>query len=235
MIGFQKSSNNLIPMKRYVIIVAGGQGHRLGGEIPKQFLLLKGKPVLFHTLEKFDGIVNEIILVLPSSHIQYWRELCEEYNYASPISIVPGGTSRTSSVMKGLLTISTPGIVAIHDAVRPLVSKQLINNLFTEAEKSGNAVPAIPVRESLRIRRNYENQAVNREDYISVQTPQCFDYNQIMFAYNNSGNQIFSDDAGVFENSGGRINVIEGETHNIKITFKEDIAFAEALLDAINM
>jgi len=222
-------------MKRYAIIVAGGHGNRLGGTIPKQFLLLRGKPVIIHTLEKFRGIADEIILVLPSAQIEYWKQLCKTHQYSHSFLIVEGGATRTDSVMNGLLAIPGPGIVAIHDAVRPLVSKVLIETLYTTAEKSGSAIPVVPVRESLRILHKLDNQAVNREEYVSVQTPQCFDYKQIMNAYQNLGQKNFSDDAGVFEHSGGKINVIEGESYNIKITFKEDIAFAEALLEATDM
>jgi 2-C-methyl-D-erythritol 4-phosphate cytidylyltransferase len=217
-------------LKRYAIIVAGGQGLRLGAETPKQFLPVKGRPLLFYTLEKFQGIADEIILVLPGSHMDFWKELCRSANFESGAKLVEGGESRSQSVMNGLLSLNGDGVVAIHDAVRPFVSQSLIEKLFNEAILEGNAVPVVAIKESMRFRDDQGNHAVNRTDFVAVQTPQCFDIKLIRNAYLNSGTGSFTDDASVFEHSGGVIHLIEGETANIKITFREDVAFAEALL-----
>lgn len=222
-------------MKRYAILVAGGQGLRIGSEIPKQFLPLNGRPILFYTLEKFHGIADEIILVLPETHIAYWKELCRNLNFETNARLVVGGINRTQSVMNGLLLLKGKGVVAIHDAVRPLISKKLIEKLYEQALLHGNSVPCVLVNESLRFRNEAGNHAVNRKDFVAVQTPQCFDYHKIFNAYNKRGNKIFTDDAGVFEHSGESIILVEGETFNIKITFEEDLVYAAALLNASKM
>ncbi|MBL0340254.1 MAG: 2-C-methyl-D-erythritol 4-phosphate cytidylyltransferase [Bacteroidetes bacterium] len=207
----------------------------MGSGIPKQFLPINGIPVLFHTIRKFEGIVDEIILVLPASHFTYWNELCEKYSFKLNIRLVEGGDSRTKSVIHGLNAIKEAGIIAIHDAVRPLVSRKLISYLLKEAELHGNAIPAIPVRDSLRKKNGDQNTAVNRSEYFSVQTPQCFQYQIIKTGYENCYGRDFSDDASVIDYGGGKINLVEGEISNIKITFREDILFAEALLNATEM
>ena len=204
----------------------------MGGEIPKQFLPLLGKPVLMHTLEKFLGLVDEIVLVLPLEHFAYWKDLCDEHSFSLKVILIEGGSTRSQSVVNGLNAISTSGIVAIHDAVRPLVSRKLISNLLESAIFHGNAVPTVPVRESLRTVKENLNNAVNRDEFVMVQTPQCFDLDLIKSAYDKNKNQSFSDDAGVLEFSGVKIHLEEGETANIKITFKEDLLFAEALLES---
>jgi len=222
-------------LKRYAIIVAGGQGLRVGNDIPKQFLPLNGRPVLFYTLEKFHGIADEIILVLPATHMAYWEEICSTSNFVSNARLVAGGINRTQSVMNGLLLLNGEGVVAIHDAVRPLISRKLIEKLYEQALMHGNAVPCIPIHESLRFRNEVGNHAVNRMDFVAVQTPQCFEYQKIVTAYHQTGDAVFTDDASVFEHSGGTINLVEGETKNIKITFEEDLAYAAALLNAGKM
>lgn len=222
-------------MKKYAIIVAGGQGQRLGSEIPKQFISINHRPILFYTLEKFHGIADEIILVLPASHIDFWFQLCTDFDFNSRSVVVHGGSSRSESVMNGLKVLNGEGIVAIHDAVRPLVSRELILKLFSEAELHGNAIPVLPARDSLRMLNNQGSKAVNRDQFVAVQTPQCFNSQLIMDSYVRSGNGVFTDDATVFENSGGNIHLVQGENQNIKITFREDIALAESLLNAIKM
>lgn len=219
-------------MKRYAIIVAGGQGLRLGAEIPKQFLPLKGKPMLFYTLEKFEGIADEIILVLPASHFDYWNELCRLADFETEVKLVEGGENRTSSVLNGLSALQGNGIVAIHDAVRPLVSKSLIMKLYEEAERNGNAVPVTQIKESMRFRDSQESHSVERSKYVAVQTPQCFDFQKLVNAYQQHTNETFTDDASVWEFAGGTVHLVDGETTNLKITYKEDLAYAETLMNA---
>lgn len=222
-------------MKKYALIVAGGKGIRIGSEIPKQFLPLKGKPILFHTIDKFDGLVDEIILVLPESHFSLWQSLCESHSYRVKVQLVAGGESRTQSVINGLQAVTFDGIVAIHDAVRPLLTRSLIEKLFEVASQKGNAIPVLELRESLRIKSDTGNKAVNREHFLTVQTPQCFDCQSIIKAYQSSAGMQFSDDASVIDHMGGTIHLVEGEHSNIKITFKEDLLFAEMVMNAIKM
>ena len=218
-------------MKRYALIVAGGQGLRLGAEIPKQFIFLNGRPLLFYTLEKFHDIVDEIILVLPNAHISYFLELCEKDQFQHRSVITNGGVNRMESVQNGLAAINEECIVAIHDAVRPFASKTLITDLLAAAAEFGNAIPVIPIMESMRFRDKDTNYTVDRTNYVSVQTPQCFDCKKIKEAYQKFGNQTFTDDAGIFEKAGNLIHLSLGETTNIKITYPEDIKFAESLIN----
>ena len=159
--------------ERYAIIVAGGRGLRMGGELPKQFLPLCGKPVLMRTLELFEGEVNRIILVLPEDHIPFWEELCEQYHFTLPHTVALGGETRFHSVRSGLSHLPQAGLVAVHDGVRPLASKALIRRSFEEAERSGSTLPACPVTDSLRLRQDEgKSEAVDRSRYMAVQTPQ---------------------------------------------------------------
>ena len=207
----------------------------MGGGVPKQFLPIKGKPVLFHTIEKFHGLADEIVLVLPESHIPFWKDLCFEHSFNVNLHLIAGGNSRTESVLNGLNAVVSPAIVAIHDAVRPLISRNLIQKLFDHAAKHGNAVPFIPARESMRMKSGEGSKVVDRDDFMIIQTPQCFDYQILMKAYQKGSDRSFSDDAAVLDHSGIKIHLVEGETTNIKITFREDIVFAEALLDTTEM
>jgi 2-C-methyl-D-erythritol 4-phosphate cytidylyltransferase len=209
--------------------VAGGHGSRMGQELPKQFLPLNGKPILLHTLEKFSGIADEIVVVLPASHIDYWKELCFGFENPVPHKIVAGGTSRTASVLNGLQALGEDGLVAVHDAVRPLVSRALIQEVFAAALVHGSAIPVTPVRESLRIKRDAVSEPVDRDDYLAVQTPQGFRISKLLEAYRISSGAVFSDDATVFGKAGFAIHTLPGEVANIKITFREDLIFATAL------
>ena len=217
-------------VKRTALIVGGGTGQRMGNDVPKQFLLLNGRPVIFYTIEKFAKLTDRIVLVLPESQFSYWENLCHQHRFNLPVILVAGGETRTRSVMNGLRQAGDEGVVAIHDAVRPLVSEYMISAGLEMAASRGSAIPVIPARETLRIKQDNTTAPVNREDFLVVQTPQCFDLKLIMAAYNDFSNRQFTDDAGVFEMAGHPIFTFEGETTNIKITYKEDLAVAEALL-----
>ena len=219
-------------MKKTALIVAGGTGERIGGTVPKQFVTINGKPLLIYTLERFDGIADEIVLVLPSEHFSTWSQVSENFKISRFVKVVSGGTNRSESVRNGLEFITGDGIVAIHDAVRPFVSKILIENLFTEAAKFGNAIPVFPVKESLRKITGSRNIAVNRMDFVNVQTPQCFNIQKIKKAYTMFEGNSLTDDASVAELAGETIHLVNGETNNIKITFPEDLIIAEALINA---
>lgn len=217
-------------MRRFTIIVAGGSGQRLGSSVPKQFLELCGKPVLMHAIEKFIPSASEIILVLPMEFTDYWKKLCIDYTFNQQCIIATGGRTRTESVMNGLALVNEPGIVAIHDAARPLVSKELIEKLFSVAAIHGNAIPVVDVDQSLRKVVGNKNLAVSRNDYKMVQTPQCFDIVKLKEAYAKIGREEFTDDATVFEANGNNIVLETGEYTNFKITSGKDMIIAESLL-----
>jgi len=218
--------------ERYAIIVAGGRGLRMGGELPKQFLSLGGKPVLMRTLELFEGEVSRIILVLPEDHIPFWQELCQKYHFTLPHTVALGGETRFHSVRSGLSHLPQAGLVAVHDGVRPLASRALIRRSFEEAERSGAALPACPVTDSLRLRQEEgKSEAVDRSRYVAVQTPQTFDLGRIQQAYQQAYSPLFTDDASVYEAASlGSITLVAGEETNIKLTTPRDLLLAELLL-----
>lgn len=218
-------------MKKIALIVAGGAGARMGSDVPKQFLLLKGKPMLMHTMEKFRGIADEIVVVLPKEQMERWQQLCITHNCNLQHRTVAGGNTRTASVRCGLEALGGDGLLAIHDAVRPLVTPLLIDRLFNSAATHGSAVPLIPVRETLRKMVNDDTLAVKRDEFRVVQTPQVFHLEQIRKAYALTHNESYTDDASVFEHNGGKIHFVDGETTNLKITFPEDLPIAEALME----
>lgn len=218
--------------ERYAIIVAGGRGLRMGGELPKQFLPLSGKPVLMRTLELFEGEVSRIILVLPEDHIPFWQDLRERYHFTLPHTVALGGETRFHSVRSGLSHLPQEGLVAVHDGVRPLASRALIRRSFEEAERSGAALPTCPVTDSLRLRQDEgKSEAVDRSRYVAVQTPQTFDLGRLQQAYEQAYSPLFTDDASVYEAASlGSITLIDSEETNIKLTTPRDLLLAELLL-----
>jgi 2-C-methyl-D-erythritol 4-phosphate cytidylyltransferase len=202
-------------------------------EVPKQFMLLRGRPVLMHTIEAFNksDYNPEIIVVLNVDFHQYWENLCLLHNFSIPHKLVKGGTQRFDSVKNGIKAIQSKAIVAIHDAVRPLLSKQLIDRTFEEAERSGNAVAAIKSRDSVRQNTGTHTIPLDREEIYLIQTPQTFSSEILKKAYTQEYRNEFTDDASVAEKIGIKINLIDGETRNFKITFPEDIRLAEIYLD----
>lgn len=220
-------------MKYYAIIVGGGSGKRMQNSIPKQFLLLKNKPILMHTISVFATSIfqPEIIIVLHSDLHQYWKDLCIKYNFNIPHVLINGGEQRFHSVRNGLISIKEDGIVAIHDAVRPLVSTKLISRLFEEAANNGNAIAAIKPSDSIRqVFSENESKIVNREELVLIQTPQTFKIEQLRLSYQQPYQIKFTDDASVVEEGGFKINLIEGERNNIKITYPEDLELANLLI-----
>ncbi len=218
-------------MKKYAIIVAGGIGKRMSSEIPKQFLLLNGLPILMHTISQFYNYDKNIslIIVLPKEQINYWNNLCKEYNFNIKHIVIAGGKTRYFSVKNGLAIVKEEGIIAIHDGVRPLVSYETIDSCFKIAEEKGNAVPFIKVTESLRNISNKTNIAVNREEFVLIQTPQVFCSSIILNAYKKESGAEFTDDASLVEFMGEKINLVKGNEENIKITSQSDILIAEVL------
>jgi 2-C-methyl-D-erythritol 4-phosphate cytidylyltransferase len=220
-------------MKRHALIVAGGKGLRMGAEIPKQFLELNGLPVLMHTIKafRFDPKLA-ITLVLPADQFTYWKWLCEKHGFNEPHQLVAGGASRFQSVKNGLLAIAeAEALVAIHDGVRPLIDKEIIENSYKIASEKGNALVVVKLKDSIRKQDLLGNsKGVNRENYYLVQTPQTFEVAQILQAYELAEDDNFTDDASVLEASGQKINLIEGSYRNLKITTPEDLIVASDLL-----
>jgi len=223
-------------MQLYVVIVAGGSGKRMGAEIPKQFLELAGRPVLMHTIERFKAFNDaiEIITVLPENQLLHWCDLQEKYSFRVPQTLVKGGSHRFFSVQNGLKFVNTPGLVAIHDGVRPFVSIDTIKRCFETAEKLGNAIPSISPTESLRIITEQGSMPVNRFHVKQIQTPQVFNAELLKKAYHQEYSVEFTDDATVLEKTGEKINLIEGNRENIKITNPEDLLISTALLPIIH-
>ncbi|MBN8701467.1 MAG: 2-C-methyl-D-erythritol 4-phosphate cytidylyltransferase [Bacteroidetes bacterium] len=223
--------NPIDTVKKYAIIVAGGTGSRTSLPIPKQFVKLLDRPVLMHTIAKFAECFPdiEIIVPLPVSQIENWKRLCVDYNFTIVHTTIAGGDTRFQSVKNALNTIKEEGVVGIHDAARPLVSKQVILNSYKTAEMYGNAVPAIPMNESLRQIDSRRSVAVDRTRFCIVQTPQCFKIDLLKNAFEQGYNNAFTDDASVLEATGVKIHLIDGNPENIKITNPRDFLIAEAL------
>ncbi len=223
-------------MQLYVVIVAGGSGKRMGAEVPKQFLELAGRPVLMHTIERFKAFDEsiEIITVLPENQLRNWVGLQKKHSFNVPQTIVKGGSVRFYSVRNGLEFVNVPGLVAIHDGVRPFVSLDTIKRCFATAEKLGNAVPSVSPTESLRILSDKGNRPLNRLLVKQIQTPQVFRAELIKRAYLQGYKPEYSDDATVLEDTGETINLIEGNRENIKITNPEDLLISTALLPTIS-
>ncbi|MNK34642.1 2-C-methyl-D-erythritol 4-phosphate cytidylyltransferase 2 [compost metagenome] len=219
-------------MKYYAIIVAGGSGNRMQTETPKQFLLLKNLPVLMHTIKAFAQSESQpkILLVLNKEQQAYWRRLCDEFNFRIPHQVIDGGTERFHSVKNAVYTIEEDSFVAIHDAVRPLVSKTLIDNAYQAAAQRGNVIAAVQSSDSVRQFKNDKTSALKRDEIYLVQTPQTFSLKVLKEAYNQEFDSHFTDDASVVESIGYNINIIEGERSNIKITYPIDLELAELLL-----
>ena len=218
----------------YVIIVAGGKGLRMGGDIPKQFLPIGGKPVLMRTIDRFREYDKEIriILVLPKAQQDYWNELCQKYPSfnSEGIQIADGGQTRFHSVQNGLnlMPDDAQGVVGVHDGVRPFVSVKTIRRCYETARKVKAVLPVTEVVETLRY--TPENRNVFRGDYRLVQTPQVFDIQLLKEANKQEYKESFTDDASVVEGIGQKVTMVEGNRENIKITTPFDIKIAEALL-----
>ena len=222
-------------MKRYAIIVAGGKGLRMGGELPKQFIPIEGRPVLMRTLDTFHACDEsiQIILVLPRDHQDYWRELCAQYQFAVPHRIADGGATRFHSVQSGLLLVDAPeALVAVHDGVRPFVSHEVISRCYAEAEAHGAVVPVIPVVETVRQLTGGGSVTVDRNAYQLVQTPQTFRATLLRRAYEQPYTDAFTDDASVVEALGEAVTLVDGNRENIKLTTPFDLIVAKALVDS---
>ena len=218
----------------YAVIVAGGKGLRMGGEKPKQFQDLKGRPVLMHTLERFREALpdGKLILVLPESWMTMWRDLCRQHAFSVDHELVKGGDTRFHSVKNGLDAIrGEEGVVAVHDGVRPFVAVDVIRECVKQALTGACVVPVIAPVESVRLKQGDTDrtQSIDRNLCLLVQTPQVFPLNRLRQAYSQPYQSLFTDDASVVEADGGQIEVVEGNRENIKLTTPFDWAMAQLL------
>jgi 2-C-methyl-D-erythritol 4-phosphate cytidylyltransferase len=218
-------------IKRYVIIVAGGKGLRMGGDIPKQFVEIKGLPVLMHTINRFHSFDSsiDIIVALPVDQQDYWKELCSKYKFEIPHTIVDGGDTRFHSVKNGLDQVSGEGVVAVHDGVRPFVSDEVLERCFSMAQEKEAVVPVIDVFETIRHIADGMSNTVPRDEYKLVQTPQVFLISLLKKAYSQPYVPSFTDDASVVEAMGYKVTLVEGNRENIKLTTPFDLKLAELL------
>ncbi len=218
----------------YIIIVAGGKGLRMGGDLPKQFMPLHGKPVLMHTIERFRSYSDElkIILVLPHEQQDYWRQICQKHNFTVEHTVVDGGQTRFHSSQNGVAAVpdDATGVIGIHDGVRPFVSEETIARCFEAARQFGAALPVLPVTDTLRRVTDDGGYNVQRNDYRTVQTPQTFDAQLLKQAFKQPYSDNFTDDASVVEALGHKVTMVDGNRENIKLTTPFDLVVAEALI-----
>ena len=222
-------------MDRYAILVAGGKGLRMGSDIPKQFLPLRGRPVLMHTIDVFRRTYPDIhiILVLPREQQDYWRQLCGQHDYDVEVCVADGGETRFHSVRNGLSLIpdNARGVVGVHDGVRPFVSSETIRRCYEAAEEFEAVVPVVPVVETVRqVLADGSSMTVDRNAYRLVQTPQTFDIQLLKKAYGQPFDPFFTDDASVVEAMGHPIKLVEGNNENIKLTNPADLKLAEGMV-----
>ncbi len=226
--------------ERYCIFACGGTGTRMGADVPKQFLRLGGKTILQISIEKLLEAVPDvrIVIALPSAWVEYWLEECEQNHFNIRQSIVEGGITRFHSIKNALSKVPDRAIVAVHDAVRPFVSADLVRTLFEEASVSGSAVPVVPVTDTLKMLRKNDagmfeeipGASADRSIIFGAQTPQVFEAAVLKEAYEMPYNTAFTDDASVVAALGRQIRYIPGEKYNIKLTTPEDMAIARQLL-----
>ncbi len=223
------------PLPRYAVLVAGGSGLRMGADRPKQFLLLRGEPVLLHTLRRFAEPalgVAQVVVVLPADQITFWQQLCTEYNVTIPHTLVVGGASRWASVKAGLAALPAESplgaLVAVHDGVRPLVPRAVIEATYQAAARHGAAAAAVPPKDSVRMLGAAGSSPLDRRRLRLMQTPQTFDLALLRRAYRLPELPTFTDDASVVDDL-QPVQLVEGDYRNLKITTPEDLLLATAL------
>lgn len=219
-------------MQRTTIIVAGGSGKRLGGPVPKQFQVVKGRPLLMWTIEAFHRYdqAMPIKLVLPEEHFGIWKALCIGHHFFINHQVVAGGEQRWHSVKAGLQTVEGDCLVAVHDGVRPLVSTDLIWRCFDAAHQQAAAIPVVPVVPSIRETTAEGSRALDRSRLLAVQTPQCFHTDLLRKAFEQPYDAAFTDEATLVERLGVKVTLVEGEDNNIKVTTALDMKVVELLL-----
>lgn len=229
--------------KKYAIIMAAGSGTRMGAEMPKQFIELEGKAILQRTIEVFlnacPGV--SIITVLPESHMEYWRQYCLDRNFICPQVLVKGGITRFHSVRNALEKVPDGAVVAVHDAVRPLVTEAFVRTMFEKAETTSALIPVVPCVDTMKVLEmkkingeetlvTKEGQAVDRSVLYAAQTPQIFHSEMLKEAYGQAFDTAFTDDASVVLKYGKNLSYLIGERFNIKLTTQDDLVLAKAIL-----
>lgn len=219
-------------MKKFAIIVAAGAGKRFSKDLPKQFELLGGKPMLMHSITAFNDAAPDIhiLVVIAKRFISYWKECCHNHNFNIRHEITEGGPERYHSVKNGLSLINGEGLIAIHDGARPLIKPGHIKNIFALAERYGAVAPVIEISDSMRQVDGALHKPVDRKKYRLVQTPQVFKTALLQNAYRQQYDSCFTDDATVVEAAGEKVVLMEGDPENIKVTQPADLVFAESLL-----
>jgi 2-C-methyl-D-erythritol 4-phosphate cytidylyltransferase len=221
-------------MNKYAVIVAGGNGSRMNSDMPKQFMLLKGKPVLYYAINTFLNAYEDckIILVLAEEHIGKGQEIVDAFFDYKRIQITKAGRTRFHSVQNGLAKIVEEDcIIFVHDAVRPMLSEALINRCYEKAVELGSAIPAIECKDSVRVIVEERNEAIDRNTLRLIQTPQTFHSKILLSAFFNIDfKDKFTDEASVVEAFGLKVALVEGEEQNIKITKPADLLMVEAIL-----
>jgi 2-C-methyl-D-erythritol 4-phosphate cytidylyltransferase len=220
-------------MQKTVIIVAGGLGLRMNSELPKQFLPINDLPLIFHTIRTFHTYDNNLrfLIALHPNYFKLFLSLVEKHTPGIRYELTQGGDTRFQTVKTALQQVTDEEIVAVHDAVRPFVSHPVIRECFSIAEQKGNAIPVVGVIDSLRVADQKGNRPVNRSEMRIVQTPQVFQSKILRAAYQQNYHPSFTDDATVLETLGISINLVEGNSENIKITTPDDLLFAEYRLN----
>jgi 2-C-methyl-D-erythritol 4-phosphate cytidylyltransferase len=220
-------------MKKYAIIVAGGAGIRMGANLPKQFMLLNGKPVIYYTIKTFFDTYDdlEIILVLPAEYISTGNEIVNGYFDKKRVQITTGGDTRFQSVKNGLILVEEESIIFVHDGVRCLLTKELIHRCYQKAVETGSAVPVIASKDSIRLLSNEGSDAFDRNKVMLVQTPQTFQSKILLPAFQVDYKDEFTDEATVVEAYGVKVSLVDGEENNIKITRSVDLLIAERILE----
>ncbi len=219
-------------IKKFAVLVAGGKGMRMGSALPKQFLPLKGKPVLAHSVIAFMNAFPDIqiIIVLPADQLSYAQMILSALPDPIEAIIVSGGETRFHSVQNGLKAIDGNGIVFVHDGARPMITADLIRRCYAEALTNGSAIPAIPVTDSMRILDGNTSKPLNRDHMRVIQTPQTFRTELIIAAFQQPYTDAFTDESTVVEAAGTSVSLVAGEKSNIKVTTPEDMIIAEALM-----
>jgi 2-C-methyl-D-erythritol 4-phosphate cytidylyltransferase len=222
-------------MTKYAIIVAGGTGTRMGSDLPKQFMLLKGKPVLYYSLKTFLDAFDDlqIILVLPAAFTDMGEEIVDAFFDKERIKITIGGDSRFHSVKNGLKLVNEESIIFVHDAVRCLASIELIHRCYEMALEIGSAIPVVVSRDSVRILNEDESETIDRNKVLLVQTPQTFHSKILLPAYEIDFKDKFTDEATVVEAYGIKVSLTEGEETNIKITRPIDLLVADRMVEQL--
>ena len=223
-------------MKKYAVIVAAGSGKRMGGTAPKQFMLVRDKPVLYYSLQTFLKAFADvqIILVLPVNYIEMGQQIIDAYFDKEKIQVTEGGDTRFQSVKNGLQLVEDDSIIFVHDAVRCLLTEQLIHRCYKQAVETGTAIPVIASKDSVRIIHDDGNDAIDRNKVMLVQTPQTFHSRILLPAFQIDYKEKFTDEATVVEAYGIKVTLIEGEENNIKITNPTDLLTAEKIIKEKN-